>query len=427
MDLERIRADFPILERQINGKRLVYLDNAATTQKPSQVLQTLQTFYTRYNANIHRSPHTLGQEATELYEQAHENVARFIGAEGMEEVIFLRNTTEAVNLVAQTLPYTDPPFGLAAGDEIVLTVMEHHSDIVPWQMLRQRHGIRLKFADVRPDGRLDLDSLKSLIGDRTKLVACAHVSNVLGVINPVAEIGRLAHQVGALFLIDAAQSVPHMPVDVEEIGCDLMSFSGHKMLAPLGVGVLYGRRDLLEAMSPFLFGGDMIREVTLEESTWNRLPWKFEAGTSNFAGGIALGGAVDWMSGEQLEGAVTYLKRLGMEAVLAHERELTAYALAALSDLEGVRLYGPSDVKSRLGVVSFNLVQEGVLVDSHLVAQLLNEYGIAVRSGGHCAHPLTACLGLPGTVRASFYIYNTQAEVDLLIEALAEIAQRRLI
>lgn len=427
MDVERIRADFPILERRINGKPLIYLDNAATTQKPVQVLQTLQTFYTHYNANIHRSPHTLGQEATELYEQAHENVARFIGAEGMEEIVFLRNTTEAINLVAQTLPYAEEPWGLVSGDEIILTVTEHHSDLVPWQMLCQRHKVQLKFADMREDGSLDLESLRGLISDRTKLVACVHVSNVLGVLNPVRQIGQLAHQAGALFLLDAAQSVPYMPVDVREIGCDFMAFSGHKMLAPLGIGVLYGRRELLQAMSPFLFGGDMIKEVTLEQATWNRLPWKFEAGTSNFAGGIALGGATDWMSGEQLEGAVTYLERLGMDAVLRHEQELVAYVLSRLVEIQGVRLYGPTDVENRLGVVSFNLMQGGDYVDPHLVARLLDAEGIAVRSGAHCAHPLAYRMSVPGTVRASFYIYNTHSEIDRFVEALAEIARRKLV
>jgi len=427
VDVERIRADFPILERRINGKPLIYLDSAATTQKPAQVLQTLHTFYTRYNANIHRSPHTLGQEATELYEQAHENVARFIGAEGMPEIVFVRNTTEAINLVAQALPYTEESWGLSPGDQVIVTVMEHHSDLVPWQMLRQRHGIQLDFADIREDGSLDLESLQDLISDRTKLVACVHVSNVLGVINPVREIGRLAHQAGALFLLDAAQSVPHMPVDVKEIGCDFMAFSGHKMLAPLGIGVLYGRRELLEGMSPVLFGGDMVKDVTLEGATWNRLPWKFEAGTSNFAGGIALGGATDWMSGEQLEGAVTYLERLGIEAVLRHERELTAYALGRLAEIPDLRLYGPTDLGNRLGVVSFNLMQGSDYVDPHLVAQLLDAEGIAVRSGGHCAYPLASCMRVPGTVRASFYIYNTRSEVDRLVEVLGEISRRKLI
>jgi len=323
MDVENIRQDFPILRRKINGKPLIYFDNAATTQKPQQVLRTIQEFYQTYNANIHRSSHTLGREATELYEQAHENVARFIGAEDAREIIFVRSTTEAINLVAYSLLFGESELvRLGRGDEVVVTVMEHHSNLVPWQRVRERAGVALKVVDIHDAGTLDLELLRAAVTERTRLICCTHVSNVLGVINPVREIGRLAHQAGALFLVDGAQSVPHTPVNVEEIGCDFLAFSGHKMLAPMGIGVLYGRRELLEEMTPFLYGGDMIADVKLEGAKWNKLPWKFEAGTSNVCGGIALGGAVELRSGRRLEGAIDYLQRIGMEEVRAHERKL---------------------------------------------------------------------------------------------------------
>ncbi len=427
MDVERIRADFPILQRRINGKPLIYFDNAATTQRPIQVLRTIQTFYTLFNANIHRSPHTLGQEATELYGQAHENVARFIGAEDEREIIFVRNSTEAINLVAYSLLFGDNEgLRLEPGDEIVLTIMEHHSNLVPWQVLRDRGGVVLKFVGLNDDGTLDLEQLRQQVTEKTKLVCCSYVSNVLGVINPIGEIGRLAHQVGALFLVDGAQSVPHMPTDVKQINCDFLAFSGHKMLAPMGIGVLYGRRELLERMMPFLYGGDMISDVKLEGATWNKLPWKFEAGTANVCGGIALGGATDWKSGQRLEGAVDYLQRIGMEEVRAHEKELTEYALKGLRSIPDVQIYGPLSLEKRTGVIAFNVVKRGELIDSHIVAGFLNDEGIAVRSGGHCAYPLADRLGVEGTVRISFYIYNTKAEVDRFLEVLEDIVQRRL-
>jgi len=427
MDVAKIREDFPILQRKINGKPLIYFDNAATTQKPIQVLNTIQTFYTLYNANIHRSSHTLGREATELYEQAHENVAQFIGAEDEREIVFVRSATEAINLVAYSLLHGENErLRLNPGDEVVVTVMEHHSDLVPWQRVRERAGVALKVVDIHDDGTLDLELLREAITERTRLVCCTHVSNVLGTINPVREIGRLAHQAGALFLVDGAQSAPHMPVNVEEIGCDFFALSGHKMLGPMGIGVLYGRRELLEEMTPFLYGGGMIADVKLEGARWNKLPWKFEAGTSNVCGGIALGGAVELKSGRRLEGAVDYLQRIGMDKVRAHEKDLTEYTLEGLRAIPGVRIYGPLNLDERTGVIAFNVIKRGELVDPHIVAGFLNDEGIAVRSGGHCAYPLADRLGVERTVRVSFYIYNTRDEVDRFLEVLEDIVQRRL-
>ena len=432
MYVAKIREDFPILQRKINGKPLIYFDNAATTQKPIQVLNTIQTFYTRYNANVHRSSHTLGREATELYEQAHENVARFIGAEDEREIIFVRNSTEAINLVAYSLLHGESErLRLEPSDEIVRTIMEHHSHLVPGEGLRDkggrpRGGVVLRFVDINDGGSLDLAQLKRQVSGKTKLVCCTHVSNVLGTINPVREIGRIAHQAGALFLVDGAQSVPHIPIDVKELGCDFLAFSGHKMLAPMGIGVLYGRRELLEEMTPFLYGGDMIADVKLEGARWNKLPWKFEAGTSNVCGGIALGGAVELKSGRRLEGAVDYLQRIGMEEVRAHERELTEYALEGLQVTSGVRIYGPLNSAERTGVIALNVIKGDELVDPHIVAGFLNDEGIAVRSGGHCAYPLADRLGVERTVRVSFYIYNTRDEVARFLEVLEDIVQRRL-
>ncbi len=423
MDVQRIRADFPILERKIAGKPLVYFDNAATTQKPRQVLSTIQEFYRTYNANVHRSPHRLGQEATELYEQAHRNVARFVGAGDEREIIFVRNSTEAINLVAYSLLAGQSGRQLRPGDEVVVTVMEHHSDLVPWQMVRERGDVTLRVVGIRDDGMLDIEGFRETINERTRLVCCTHVSNVLGTINPVEEIGRLAHQAGALFLVDGAQSAPHLPVDVKQMDCDFFAFSGHKMLAPMGIGALYGRRELLEEMVPFLYGGEMIADLSLEGATWNKLPWKFEAGTANVCGGIAFGGATDLRSGQHLEGAVDYLERIGMEQVRAHERELTARLLEGLDNIEGIRVYGPLDLDVRSGVVAFAVRQ----FDSYLVAELLDDEGIAVRAGGHCAYPLADRLGVEGTVRASLYIYNSSEEVDRFLAVLEDIVRHRLV
>ena len=424
MDVQAIRADFPILQRMIAGKPLIYLDNAATSQKPQQVLRTIQEFYSTYNANIHRSPHILGQEATELYEDAHRNVARFIGTDDGGEIIFVRNGTEAVNLVAYSLLHSESDhLRLCPGDEVVITVMEHHSNLVPWQKVRDWGGVNLRVVDIRQDGTLDVEQMEEAITGRTRLVCCTHVSNVLGTINPVEEIGRLARQVGALFLVDGAQSVPHLPVDVNEIGCDFLVFSGHKMLAPMGIGVLYGKRELLEVMAPFLYGGGMIADVNLDNATWNRLPWKFEAGTPNVCGGLALGGGTDRRNDRHLEGAVDYLGRIGMVQVRAHERALTEFALEGLQAIEGVKVYGPLDPDERSGVVTFSVAWN----DAHLVARLLNDVGIAVRSGGHCGYPLADRLAVEGTVRASFYIYNTIAEVECFLDALEDIIQHKLV
>ena len=422
MNPAEIRADFPILERRIGDRPLIYFDNAATTHKPRQVLETIQAFYTTYNANIHRSPHRLGQEATELYDDARRNVARFIGAEWPEEVIFVRGATEGINLVAYSLALGGSR-RLRPGDEVVVTVMEHHSNLVIWQKVRDWCGVTLKVVDIREDGTLDMRQMREAITARTRLVCCTHVSNVLGTINPVQEIGQLAHRAGALFLVDGAQSVPHLPMNVREIGCDFLAFSGHKMLAPMGIGALYGRRELLEEMSPFLYGGGMVADVSLEEAVWNALPWKFEGGTPNVCGAVALGGATDRRTGRHLEGAVDYLARLGMEAVRAHERALTARALEGLRAIEGVRVYGPLDPGQRSGVVAFSVAWS----DAHLVAQLLNDEGIAVRSGEHCGFPLAERLAVEGTVRASFYVYNTMDEVERFIEALDDIVRHKLL
>jgi cysteine desulfurase/selenocysteine lyase len=428
VDIGHIRADFPILQREIGGRPIVYFDNAATTQKPRQVLDTIQAFYTAYNGNIHRSPHTLGQEATELYEDAHRNVARFIGAEDWREIVFVRNSTEALNLVAYSLLHgTTERLRLDPGDEIVLTVMEHHSNLVPWQMARERRNVQIKYVGLREDGSLDLDELQDALTPRTKLVCCTHVSNVLGAINPVVEIGQLAHEVGALFLVDGAQSVPHLALSVQELDCDFLAFSGHKMLAPMGIGALYGRREILEEMAPFMRGGDMISDVTLDGATWNELPWRFEAGTPNVCGGIALGGATHRRSGHRLEGAVGYLERVGMDLIRQHEIELTARLLEGLRAMPGVRIYGSLDARERCGVVAFNIDKDGAWVDSHLVAQLLDDVGFAVRAGGHCAYPLTKRLQVAGTVRASMYLYNTLDEVDDFLDALREIIVYKLL
>ncbi len=422
IDVESIRADFPILQRQIGDRPLVYFDNAATTHKPRQVLETIQTFYSTYNANIHRSPHRLGQEATELYDDARRNVARFIGAAAREEIVFVRNATEAINLVAYALARAEGRLRLRPGDEIVATVMEHHSNLVPWQQVRERCGVTLKVVDIRDDGTLDIEHLRKAITGRTRLVSCAHVSNVLGTINPVREIGRLAHEAGALFLLDGAQSVPHLPVNVQELGCDFLAFSGHKMLAPMGIGVLYGKRALLEEMPPFLYGGGMIADVSVEDAVWNVVPWKFEAGTPDVCGAVALGGATDRRTGRRLEGAMDYLGRIGMAAVRAHEKTLTERALEGLRAIEGVRVYGPLDPEWRCGVVAFSIAWS----DAHVVAQLLNDEGIAVRSGEHCGYPLARRLAVEGTVRASFYVYNTLDEVERFLQVLADIVAHRL-
>ncbi len=398
LDVNAIRSDFPILKREIYGKRLVYLDNAATSQKPRQVIDALVHYYESYNANIHRAVHALGEEATAAYEDAREKVARFIGAPSSESVIFTRNTTEAINLVA----YAWGRANVGEGDEIILTQMEHHSNLIPWQQLAEEKGATIRYIEITSDGTLELGNLSALFSGRTKLLAMPHVSNSLGTINPAEEIVAEATKRGVTTLIDGAQAMPHMPVDVQAVGADFYAFSAHKMLGPTGVGVLYARPELLEEMAPFLGGGEMIRKVTFEGATWNDLPWKFEAGTPNIADAIAFGSAID------------YLDALGMDNVRRHEVEVTGYALERLRALDDVTLYGPDDPEQRGGVVSFNFGD----LHPHDVGTILDRHGVAIRAGHHCTQPLMRCLGVTGTARASFYIYNTQDEVDALIEGL---------
>lgn len=397
-DVSKIREDFPILRRLINDKPLVYLDNAATTQKPQVVIDALVDYYTKHNANIHRGIHTLAEEATTMYENSREKIAQFIGAETPKEIIFVRNSTEAINLVA----YSWGRSFLKSGDEIILSESEHHSNLVPWQILAKEKGIKLLFVPLNDEGYLDIEYFKKLLTKKVKLVSLVHISNVLGTINPMEEIGRMAHGVGAFLLIDGAQSVPRMSVNVQNLNCDFLVASGHKMLGPTGIGFLYARQDLLEKMPPFLGGGDMIREVYLDHAVWNELPWKFEAGTPDIAGAIALGTAVD------------YLSNLGMENVFEHERELTDYALSQLGSLRNLSIYGPKTTENKTGVISFSLKS----IHPHDAAQILDEEGIAIRSGFHCAMPLHQKLKIPATCRASFYIYNTKEEIDKLVEGI---------
>jgi len=400
-DVEEIRKDFPILERRIGEKKLVYLDNAATSQKPRRVIETLTAYYVEHNANIHRAVHRLAEEATTAYEEAREKVAVFLGAPETTGLIFTRGTTESINLVAHAWGRKH----LREGDEVVLTETEHHSNLVPWQLAARDTGARLRFISILEDGTLDMEEAERLIGPRTKMVACIHASNVLGTINLVERLAELTHEAGALMLVDGAQSAPHLPVDVKKLGCDFFACSGHKMLGPTGVGVLWGRPELLEEMDPFLGGGEMIREVHLDHSTWNDLPYKFEAGTMNIAQAVGLGAAVD------------YLSELGMEDVREHERRLGEYAYRRLSEIGGIVLYGPKE--DRTGLVSFSLPD----VHPHDLSQLLDEEGVAIRSGHHCCQPLIRRLGVVATARASFYLYNTEEEVDALVEALVRVRE----
>lgn len=397
-DVDAVRRDFPILSRQIHGRPLVYLDSAASSQKPLAVIEAVRQYYTTTHANIHRGVYVLSEEATLAYEQAHEKVARFLLAD-WEEIIFTKNTTESLNLVA----YAWGLHNLHPGDEVVLSQLEHHSNIVPWQQIAKRTGATVRYIRINPQGHLDMEHAASLIGARTKIVSVTHVSNVLGTINPVQELGQMAHAQGAIFCIDGAQSIPHMAIDVRALDCDFFAFSGHKMLGPTGIGGLYGKRALLESMEPFLFGGDMIREVTFEGASWNDLPWKFEAGTPPIAQGIGLGVAVD------------YLQTLSMQAVHAYEQALVSYALEQMQQVQELTCYGPAAAE-RGGVVSFNLSG----VHPHDMASILDQQGVAIRGGHHCAMPLMQVLGVNGTCRASFYIYNTPDDVDMLIEAIGE-------
>ncbi|MGG3004861.1 cysteine desulfurase [Geobacillus stearothermophilus] len=395
MNVNDIRALFPILHQDVNGHPLVYFDSAATSQKPLPVIEALDRYYREYNSNVHRGVHTLGTKATDAYEGAREKVRRFLNAQSAQEIIFTRGTTAALNLVAASYGRAN----VKEGDEIVITYMEHHSNLIPWQQLAKQTGTTLKYIPMQEDGTIDLRDVEATVTEAAKIVAIAHVSNVLGTINPVREIARIAHERGAVVVVDAAQSAPHMKVDVQELDCDFLALSGHKMCGPTGIGVLYGKKKWLEQMEPVEFGGEMIDFVELYDSTWKELPWKFEGGTPIIAGAIGLGAAID------------FLEQVGLDAIAAHEHELAQYALERLAGIDGVTVYGP---KERAGLVTFNI--DGV--HPHDVATVLDAEGIAIRAGHHCAQPLMKWLGVTATARASFYLYNTKEEIDRFIAAL---------
>ncbi|MEE9728184.1 cysteine desulfurase [Listeria seeligeri] len=398
IDIQKIRADFPILAQEINEKPLAYLDNAATSQKPKQVIRALTHYYEFDNANVHRGVHTLAARATDAFESARAKVAKFIHAREVAEIIFTRGTTSAINLVVDSYGNAN----IEAGDEIVISYLEHHSNLIPWQQLAKRKGAVLKYIELEEDGTISIEQAEKTITEKTKIVALAHVSNVLGTITPIEEIAALAHKVGAVILVDGAQAVPHMEVDVVDLDADFYAFSGHKMMAPTGIGALYGKRELLDKMEPTEFGGEMIDFVELYDSTWKELPWKFEAGTPIIGGAIALGAAID------------YLTEIGIDTIHAYEQELVSYAIEQMSKLEGITIYGPTDASKRCGLVTFNI--EGA--HPHDVATILDEDGVAIRAGHHCAQPLMKWLDVSSTARASFYIYNTKEEIDALIEGL---------
>lgn len=403
IDVNSIRTQFPIFQRETSeGVPLVYLDSTATSQKPLAVIEAMDSYYRHSNANIHRGVHTLAEEATAMYEGAREKIAKFVNAQSAKQIIYTRNTTESINLVA----YSWARANLKAGDLVILTEMEHHSNLVPWHMLQAERGIELDFIPVTEDGLLDMDTYKALLDRTPKLVSFTHMSNVLGTINPADEIIRLAHEAGAVTLVDAAQSVPHLKVDVQALDADFLAFSAHKMCGPTGIGVLYGKKDLLEAMPPFLGGGDMIKEVKLRSFRANTLPHKFEAGTPAIAEAVGFGAAVD------------YLESIGMDAIAAYEHEITEYALDRLEEVPGIKLFGPSADKKG-GVASFTF--DGI--HPHDVAQILDRDGIAIRAGHHCAQPLHEKYGIPATSRASFYMYNTKEEVDLLVNGLYKVKE----
>lgn len=398
VNVKEIRSYFPILNQKVNGCPLVYLDNAATSQKPVQVIEALNQYYREYNSNVHRGVHTLGTRATDGYEGAREKVRKFINAKSVQEIIFTKGTTEAVNTVAASYG----PANVKEGDEIVITYMEHHSNIIPWQQLAKRTGATLKYIPLQEDGTISLEDVKKTVTSNTKIVAVTLVSNVLGTINPVKEIAKIAHENGAVIVVDGAQGVPHMKVDVQELDCDFLAFSGHKMCGPTGIGVLYGKKHLLENMEPVQFGGEMIDFVNLYDSTWKELPWKLEGGTPIIAGAIGLGAAID------------FLEEIGLDAIAEHEHRLSAYALEKMKEIDGIAIYGPHDPDRRAGLVTFNLDD----VHPHDVATVLDAEGIAIRAGHHCAQPLMKWLNVSATARASFYFYNTEEEIDKLVEGL---------
>jgi len=400
MNVLDIRRQFPILDQEVNGKPLVYLDSSATSQKPIQVIETVEKYYKEINSNVHRGVHTLGTRATDAYEGAREKVRKFINAKSTQEVIFTRGTTTALNTVAASYAQAN----LNAGDEIVITYMEHHSNIIPWQQVARRTGATLKYIPLQEDGTISLDDARATITANTRVVSVMQVSNVLGVINPVKEIAKIAHENGAIMVVDGAQSAPHMKIDVQDLDCDFLAFSGHKMCAPTGIGVLYGRKHLLEKMEPIEFGGEMIDFVHLQESTWKELPWKFEAGTPIIAGAIGLGAAID------------FLNEIGLDNIAEHEHKLAAYALDKMSSVAGMTIYGPLDAAKRAGLVTFNISD----VHPHDVATVLDAEGIAVRAGHHCAQPLMKWLKASATARASFYLYNTEDDIDKLVEGLVK-------
>lgn len=392
------RKDFPILNQEVNGHPLVYLDSAATSQKPEQVLEVIRKYYLYDNANVHRGVHTLGNRATDSYEGAREKVRKFINAKSTKEIIYTRGSTTSLNLVASSYGRQN----VKEGDEIVITYMEHHSNLIPWQQLAKEKKAVLKYIDLEEDGTISLDAVKKTITPKTKIVAMTMASNVLGTINPVKEVAEIAHENGAVMVVDAAQAAPHMPIDVQEIDCDFLALSGHKMCGPTGIGVLYGKQELLEKTEPIEFGGEMIDFVDLYDSTWKELPWKFEGGTPNIAGAIGLGAAID------------YLTAIGMENIRKHEHDLVEYALSELEKIDGLHIYGPKDPNNRCGLVTFNL--DGV--HPHDLATVLDMNGIAIRAGHHCAQPLMKWLNVTATARASFYLYNDKEDIDALVEGV---------
>ncbi|MFF2459332.1 cysteine desulfurase [Peribacillus simplex] len=400
MNPYEIRKLFPILDQEVNGQPLVYLDSAATSQKPAAVIEAIEQYYRGYNSNVHRGVHSLGTKATDAYEGAREKVRKFINASSTEEIIFTRGTTTSLNTVARSYGGAN----IKEGDEIVISYMEHHSNIIPWQQLAKEKGAVLKYIPLQEDCTISLDDVRATITDATKIVSIMQVSNVLGVINPVKEIAKIAHEHGAVMVVDGAQSTPHLKVDVRDLDCDFFAFSGHKMVGPTGIGVLYGKKELLEKMEPIEFGGEMIDFVGLQESTWKELPWKFEGGTPIIAGAIGLGAAID------------FLEEIGLDNIERHEHKLAAYAMEKMSAVEGLTIFGPKDAEKRAGVITFNIND----VHPHDVATVLDADGIAVRAGHHCAQPLMKWLDVSSTARASFYLYNTEEDIDKLVSGLVK-------